>query len=143
MHLFIRVADLKDAEPINKLSIQLGYAATGEQIQTRLKEILSHHDNCVFVAVENENIVGWVHGFYSLRIESASFVEIGGLVVDKNYQRKGVGQMLVKKVIEWSQTKRVDKIRVRCNTIRKEAHIFYKAIGFLETKEQKIFDLNY
>lgn len=97
MHLFIRVADLKDAEPINKLSIQLGYATTDEQIQTRLKEILNHPDNCVFVAVENENIAGWIHGFYSLRIESASFVEIGGLVVDKNYQRNGAGQMLVKK----------------------------------------------
>jgi len=142
MPLFIRVADLKDAEPINKLSIQLGYAATDEQIQTRLKEILNHDDNCVFVAFENENIIGWIHGFYSLRVESVSFVEIGGLVVDENYRRKGVGQMLVKKIIDWSRLRNIKKVRVRCNTMRIEAHTFYNEIGFAESKEQKIFDLD-
>jgi N-acetylglutamate synthase-like GNAT family acetyltransferase len=141
MNLFLRQAELKDVEFITELSNQLGYKTTIEKIQNRISEILNNVDNCVYVIIDNENIIGWIHCFYSLRVESDSFVEIGGLVVDENYRRKGVGKILVTKVIEWARSKKSNKIRVRCNTLRKETHVFYNRIGFIETKEQKIFDM--
>ncbi|TPG34824.1 GNAT family N-acetyltransferase [Flavobacterium pectinovorum] len=141
MNLFLRQAELKDVEFIAELSSQLGYKTSLEKIQNRISEILNNADNCVYVIIDNENIIGWIHGFYSLRVESDSFVEIGGLVVDENYRRKGVGKILVTKVIEWACSKKSNKIRVRCNTLRKETHVFYDRIGFIETKEQKIFDM--
>jgi N-acetylglutamate synthase-like GNAT family acetyltransferase len=141
MNLFSRQAELKDAEFITELSNQLGYKTTIEKIQTRLSEILSTTDHCIYIIIDNENCIGWIHGFYSLRVESDSFVEIGGLIVHENYRRKGIGKILVKKVIEWAHSKKSDKIRVRCSTLRKETHAFYNSIGFIETKEQKIFDM--
>lgn len=141
MRLFSREAELKDAEFITKLSNQLGYKTTIEKVRNRLSDILSNVDNCIYVIIDNEYIIGWIHGFYSLRIESDTFIEIGGMVVDENYRRKGIGKMLVEKVIEWSRFKNIHKIRVRCNTHRKETHAFYNNIGFIETKEQKIFDM--
>ena len=141
MNIFSRQAELKDAECITQLSDQLGYKTTIEKTQTRLAEILNNMDNCVYVIIHNENIIGWIHGFYSLRVESDSFVEIGGMVVHENFRRKGIGKMLVKKVIEWAHLKKSNKIRVRCNSLRKETHVFYNSIGFIETKEQKIFDM--
>lgn len=136
-----RVAELKDSESIAGLSNQLGYETTNEKIRNRLSEILNNTDNCVFVVVDNENIIGWIHGFYSLKLESDSYIEIAGLVVDQNYRRKGVGRMLINNVTEWAQLKKNNKIRVRCNVRRKEAHLFYSTMGFVEIKEQKIFDL--
>jgi len=141
MKPFLRQAELKDVDFIHKLSVQLGYESTIEKTHNRLSEILNHADNCIYVCVDNENIIGWIHGFYSLRIESDSFVEIGGLVVDKNYRRNGIGKILVEKVIEWAHFKKSNKIRVRCNAVRTETHVFYNRIGFNETKEQKIFDI--
>jgi N-acetylglutamate synthase-like GNAT family acetyltransferase len=141
MKLFVRAADIKDSEYITKLSNQLGYETTNEKIQKRLADISNNDDNCIFVIVDNENIIGWIHGFHSLRVESDSFIEIGGLVVDENYRRKGLGKMLIKKIIEWSHFKKSNKIKVRCNTLRKETHAFYNNIGFIEIKEQKIFDM--
>ena len=141
MNLFSRVAALKDVKLITELSNQLGYESTHEKIHRRLSEILNHADNCVFVILDNENIVGWIHGFYTMRIESDSFIEIGGMLVDKNYRRKGIGRMLIQKIIEWAHEKKINKIRVRCNSLRNETHSFYHSIGFVETKEQKIFDL--
>ncbi|MBL0735423.1 GNAT family N-acetyltransferase [Flavobacterium sp. GN10] len=141
MEFFLRQAELNDVEFISKLSNQLGYESTIEKMHSRLSEILKNTDNSIFVCIYNENIVGWIHGFYSLRVESDSFVEIGGLVVDENYRRNGIGKILVEKVIEWANSKNSTKIRVRCNTVRKETHIFYSKIGFNETKEQKIFDM--
>lgn len=141
MEFFLRQAELNDVEFISKLSNQLGYKTTIEKIHNRLLEILNNTDHCIYVCVGNENVIGWIHGFYSLRVESDSFVEIGGLVVDENYRRNGIGKILVEKVIEWANSKNSTKIRVRCNAVRKETHIFYSKIGFNETKEQKIFDM--
>ncbi|MBI2280889.1 MAG: GNAT family N-acetyltransferase, partial [Bacteroidetes bacterium] len=90
-----RIARINDVEYITELSCQLGYETTREKTRQRLTEILNHTDNCVFVAVNDAKVIGWIHGFYSLRVESESFVEIGGLVVDKIYQKKGIGKLLI------------------------------------------------
>ncbi|MEN2489668.1 GNAT family N-acetyltransferase [Flavobacterium sp. B11] len=139
--LFLRQAELNDAKLIDELSSQLGYKSAIEKTEHRLSQILKNDDNCVLVILDNENIIGWIHGFYSLSVESDPFVEIGGLIVDEKYRRNGIGEILVKKLIEWAQLKRSHKIRVRCNALRREAHLFYDKIGFVETKEQKIFDM--
>lgn len=140
MKFSIRNAEIKDSESIAELSNQLGYESDNNTIQKRLTGILDNNDNCVFVALENEKIIGWIHGFYSRRVESDPFIEIGGLVVDENYRKNGIGKILVEKIIKWSDSKKCKKLRVRCNIIRKEAHIFYQKIGFKINKEQKVFD---
>ena len=140
MKLLIRNAEIKDSQSIAELSGQLGYLSNKENIKNRLTEILRNSDNCVLVALENETIIGWVHGFYSPRIESDAFVEIGGLVVDEKYRKNGIGKNLIKQVHNWSDSKKCQKLRVRCNVIRKETHVFYEKLGFKIVKEQKIFD---
>ena len=139
MELFIREAKVEDFEFINSLTNQLGYETVSEKTKVRLSEIITSNDNCVFIAIVNGIIIGWIHGFYTLRIESDPFVEIGGLVIDHNFRRKGIGKILVQKVIEWTKLKNGSSIRVRCNTIRIESHQFYSYNGFEEIKEQKIF----
>lgn len=140
MELLIRTAQLTDAESITQLSNQLGYTTTIEKMQQRLSAILPNTDNCVFVMTANGQLIAWIHGCYSLRVESDPFVEIGGLVVDADHRRKGIGRMLIEKIIRWALVKNCDKIRVRCNTLRKDSHEFYNSIGFTWIKEQKIFD---
>jgi N-acetylglutamate synthase-like GNAT family acetyltransferase len=140
MKISIRNAEIKDSESIAELSCQLGYKSENIAIQKRLTEILANNDDCVLVALENEKIVGWIHGFYSRRVESESFIEIGGLVVDTNYRKNGIAKRLVDELNKWAYAKECRKIRVRCNVTRKEAHIFYMKIGFELNKEQKIFD---
>lgn len=141
MKMSLRLAELRDAEFITGLCEQLGYKTAIEKIHSRLSEILSNEEHCVFVILDNEKIIGWIHGFYTSRIESGSFVEIGGLIVDAAYRRKGVGRMLLKKVIEWANLRKCYKVRVRCNSLRQEAHRFYADLNFLEIKEQKVYEL--
>jgi GNAT superfamily N-acetyltransferase len=140
MKFIIRNAIIEDSEAITELSNQLGYISEVNSVQKRLMEILSHNENCVFSALEGEKIVGWAHGFYSRRLESDPFVEIGGLVVDIEYRMKGIGKLLVEEIIRWCVSKECDRIRVRCNTVRKETHTFYQKLDFVISKEQKIFD---
>ena len=140
MEITIRDAEINDSESITELSNQLGYQALNTDIQNRLKKLLESPDNCVYVATESRKVVGWIHGFYSMRVESDFFVEIGGLVVNENFRKNGIGKKLVGKVIEWTELKNCSTVRVRCNVIRKESHKFYENIGFEINKEQKIFN---
>jgi N-acetylglutamate synthase-like GNAT family acetyltransferase len=139
MDLLIRAAKVEDVESITRLSNQLGYTTSPKKTKERLVEIIASKHNCAFVIANHGNVIGWIHGFYTLRIESDPFVEIGGLVIDEQYRQKGIGRILVQKVTDWAKLKKVGAIRVRCNAIRKEAHQFYNRIGFKEVKEQKIF----
>jgi GNAT superfamily N-acetyltransferase len=140
MTIDIRQAETKDCDVITQLSHQLGYESTTGETEKRLDAILNNGENCVFVAVVNESILGWIHGFYSLRLESDSFVEIGGMVIDERLRRMGIGKKLVEKVSEWSTSRGCPTIRVRCNVVRKSTHEFYEGIGFREIKAQKIFE---
>ncbi|SFG61342.1 GNAT family N-acetyltransferase [Pontibacter chinhatensis] len=141
MNLHLRTLTLTDTEAITNLSSQLGYQASVAETNVWLQEILASKDHCAFGAVLDDKLVGWVHGFYTLHLESGAFVEIGGLVVDENCRRTGAGRMLVEQVRAWAGQKGIGKVRVRCNTRRTDSHTFYKVIGFEELKEQKVFSI--
>lgn len=140
MEYSIRKVDIKDSESIAELSNQLGYESDSRVIEHRLSELLKNPDHCVFVASVNGKIIGWIHGFYSLRVESNSFVEIGGLIIDSNYRKQGIGKLLIEEINNWSNLRKCKKVRVRCNTARKKTHFFYLKNGYELSKEQKVFD---
>jgi len=142
MSIVIRRALLSDSTAISLLSEQLSYPAPATTMQKRLEYILGHDEHCVYVATEEAMICGWIHVFYSATIELDPCVEIAGLVIDETKRRKGIGQQLVDEVTAWARTKGVRKVRVRSRMMRKDAHSFYTGIGFIEVKEQKVFDLN-
>lgn len=141
MKINIRTAEINDAGSIAILTTHMGYEKGIINTRERIESILKNEDNCFFVALQNDEIVAWIHAFYTMRIESDFFVEIGGLVVDERYRRRGIASLLVDQVLLWARYKKNDRVRIRTNTIRKEAHAFYRYLGFRETKEQKVFDM--
>jgi predicted N-acetyltransferase YhbS len=141
-NIYIRPIKESDAAAVKLLSLQLGYQLSNEETIENIKEVLSNKDQAAFVACKEELIIGWIHIFRTVRLESKSFIEIGGLVIDENYRKKGVGKLLVNAASELAREKHVGKIRARCNKKRIEAHQFYRALGFAESKEQKVFELD-
>jgi len=140
MKSYIRNAEQKDYVAISALSEQLGYKTPHVAVLKRLKEILKNPEHCVLVAVDHDHIVGWVHGVYSLRIESEIFVEITGLIVDQEYRNKGTGKKLVEHVQNWAKLQNCKLLRARTNTLRAESHPFYEKLNFTLNKEQKVYD---
>ena len=141
MEIQIKLISSEDAEDVQRLSKQLGYSLSVEEIENNIREVTTRKDHVAFVALGNAKLVGWVHVFKAVLLESKPFIEIGGLVVDENYRNKGVGKKLVEKIKEWSVEKGILDIRVRSNVKRNEAHGFYTNIGFSEIKEQKVFQM--
>lgn len=141
MQISIRLADLKDAASIAELSQQLGYSVPTGETRKKLNEILQQENHVVFVAVREERVAGWIHGFYLPRLTSEPFAEIAAMVVDENQRKQGIGKLLCKAVIRWAKEKGIKSLRVRCNIVRTDTHQFYQKLGFVEKKEQKVLDL--
>src|SRR6218665_1132493 len=138
----IRKIEESDANAVTSLSAQLGYETTIPETEERIKATRNNQDNCAFVATIDGKVVGWIHGFFTIRLESPKFVEIAGLVVDVNHRKMNIGKKLIDEVIAWAETYKVEKVKVRCNTLRTGSHKFYEKTGFIEVKEQKIFEMS-
>lgn len=141
MEIRLRTIALEDTTTVHRLSGQLGYDLAVEQTREQIAAVLQRNDHCAFVALLNDNVVGWIHAFIAITIESKPFVEIGGIVIDENYRNKGIGETLVNKIKEWALERSIPSLRVRSNVKRQAAHRFYFKAGFKEIKEQKVFAL--
>jgi GNAT superfamily N-acetyltransferase len=102
---------------------------------------MKNKDHDAFVAVHENNVIGWIGVARAIQIEMLSYCEIRGLVVDDKYRKLGVGKTLIENAKQWAKEKGNNKLRLRCNVIRTEAHLFYQHLGFKEIKEQKVFEM--
>lgn len=82
--------------------------------------------------MDDQNISGWVHVFGKCLIE-LEYAEIGGLVVDSDYRRQGIGLKLMRTCEEWVKENGYREIRLRSGGQRNEAHEFYKKVGYENT----------
>jgi GNAT superfamily N-acetyltransferase len=58
-----------------------------------------------------------------------------GVVIDKKYRGKGYGKRLMEEMEEWAKENNCNGIRLTS----KEAHSFYKKMGYKSEKEGKYF----
>ncbi len=142
MEILIREATADDATAIAGLSCQLGYPISAEATLQNLQAIFQHNDERVAIALYEAQVVGWIHVFQTTRLESGTFCEIGGLVVDDEHRRSGIGKEMIKYIKQWCIGKGILSLRVRCNIKRTDAHAFYLQSGFHENKQQKVFEMD-
>jgi GNAT superfamily N-acetyltransferase len=136
----IRNAIITDVSEISRLCSQLDYSVTQEEITPRLERLFQNKNNAVFVFENQSCISGWVHVFGKHLIE-LEYAEIGGLVVDKNARRQGIGEKLMRKSEEWAKENGYKEIRLRSGGQRKEAHKFYEKIGYKNINWQQLFTM--
>ena len=79
MQIMVREMLTKDAEAVNLLSAQLGYALSPEQTFENIKAILNSKKHIAFVALHENKIVGWIGAAQTIMIEVIPQCEINGL----------------------------------------------------------------
>jgi len=105
----------------------------------RLSRILSRSDQQFIVAELDDSLGGWVHAAIAEYIESERFVTIGGLVVDKNHRKKGIGRRLMEHVEGWAKEQGCSIVRLWSSSTRTTAHRFYEILGYTNLKTQYSF----
>lgn len=136
----IRLATAQDAETIAHLCGELGYPATGVDIEVRRGAIAASPEHLLLVAETDGQVLGWVHASVMHAIEYERFVEIRGLVVDARARGRALGAQLVAAVERWALSHGVALVRVRSQVARERAHRFYERAGYVLAKQQKVFD---
>ena len=139
--LKIRPAMLDDVQQITSLSSELGYLPDDNETRESLESVLRSSDSTVYVAVvSGYGVVGWIHVYHTVRIESGCFGEIGGLIVTEQYRNLGIGKKLLLSVEKWLKKNGIKKLRVRSNIERNNSHRFYAKLGFKKEKTQIVLD---
>ena len=100
--------------------------------------IINQRNGIILVAELGGNVVGCLSAVINVSLAEGMFGEIISLVVSKEYRGSGIGKRLVKQAEDWLKPK-VETIRIRANSIRLEAHKFYKSLGYKEEKTQISF----
>jgi GNAT superfamily N-acetyltransferase len=134
-----RLARLADAPAFANLATQLGYPSAPRQVEERLSTVVDDPKHLILAAVAGGRVVGWAHAYVCCLVESDTFAELGGLVVDESCRGQGVGGKLLEKVEDWARQKGCSAVSARSNVIRLQAHRFYLARGYDQIKTQHSF----
>jgi GNAT superfamily N-acetyltransferase len=140
--LAVRGAHAGDAQRIAQLSAVLGYPVEPQTMSARLGHLLARDDNAVYVALDGDRVVGWIHGAEHDLLEVGRLCEILGLVVDPSARRSGAGRALVGAIERWAGSRGVGQISVRSNVVRADSHPFYESLGFARVKTQHSYRKN-
>lgn len=132
----IREAKVNDYLGICKVATDdLGYKCEPELVKYRLENIDTNREK-VYVAETEEKIVGFIHAEIYNTLYYKSMVNLQGLAVDSEFRHKGYGRALLGEVETWAKRNGIDLIRVNSGFSRKEAHAFYRNLGYDNEKEQ-------
>jgi GNAT superfamily N-acetyltransferase len=116
---------------------QLGYLASEEQMRRRLAQILHDKDHAVQVAqMPDGRLIGWLHVYVPQLLLVHRRAEIGGLVVDEDHRRRGIGCALMAWAEQWAYGQGCETVHLRSNVMRREAHLFYEGIGYRKLATQ-------
>jgi ribosomal protein S18 acetylase RimI-like enzyme len=126
-----------DLDFVQELMLELGYSIDCHELRGNIQDII-RRGGIIIVAEREREVIGSVCAVLDVRLAEGMYAEIVSLVVSGNHRRKGIGKSLIKEAENWAK-KHVKKIRVRANTTRRPAHLFYESLGYQETKEQKVF----
>lgn len=136
----LRRATGDDAEAVALLSAELGYPSDAVVMRSRILAVLRSSADALFIAVvASGEIVGWLHAHTAQLIESGFRAEILGLVVARGARRAGVGRALVAEAEQWAASLGAGVVVVRSNVAREESHAFYPALGYENTKTQRVY----
>lgn len=140
----IRKVDIRDAAVICQISCEdLGYQCDESLVLQRLTN-LDDRREAVFVAEVCDVVAGYVHVEVYNLLYSESLINILGLAVSADCRRQGVGKALMERAEDWAKELGISKVRLNSGLSRKEAHEFYRAMGYDNEGEQIRFikDLN-
>jgi GNAT superfamily N-acetyltransferase/CYTH domain-containing protein len=135
----IRRARLDDAPEIARLSGELGYPMSVDEMAQRLEVLLRDERHHVAVVGAGERLFAWMHVEQRASLERGERAELMGLIVDTSARRHGWGRKLADGAEGWARERGLGSITVRSNVARDLSHPFYESLGYERSKTQHVY----
>jgi len=127
-----RPASAEDADRVAELLEQLDHPATSEAARRRLQVLAASHNDDVWLAERDGTVVGLVAIHVSASLERDGEVA-NAIVVDEAARRQGVGKQLMAFAEREARRRGCVLLFLTTAERRKDAHAFYRGLGFEET----------
>lgn len=135
--MMIRHAVLEDAPALARLSMEeLGYEYPLEALRANLQDVLANPRDKVLVAEENGEVLGYVHLADYRLLYMPALKRILGIAVFSAHHREGIGRALLSAAEDWAKEDGAAGVCLTSGEERKEAHAFYRALGYEGVKMQ-------
>ena len=137
MKICIRPAKKNDVPLILGLLYELGRPkpkkdSDVDTFRKLVKKQMSDSDKTILIAESNDvNVVGMASIIFLPRLNQKNYeLYIPELIVTEKFQKKGIGIKIIDACVSLAKKKKCHKIRLESGLSRKEAHKFYKKLGF-------------
>ena len=139
----IRQATTSDIPAMNELFRKdLGYEECTMEIVEKQFAGLDNSREAVFVAEaedDSSHIAGVIHVEKYNVLYFPTMANILGIAVAADFRRQGIGSALLKRAEEWARENGASSMRLNSGESRKQAHEFYRALGYIDDKKQLRF----
>jgi ribosomal protein S18 acetylase RimI-like enzyme len=132
----LRYARLADAKNIIKLLGQLDRPlpknkTEGIKFERLVYEYITSSECGIILAIIGSNVIGLVSFVILNRLnQTKKEFWIPDLIVSKEFRNQGIGKMLMTKCELIAKRRKCYRARLGSRNDRKDAHMFYKKIGF-------------
>jgi ribosomal protein S18 acetylase RimI-like enzyme len=140
LSIAVRIATTADAEHVARLVSVLGYPTSPAHMCKRLESILSDEDYTTLVACDacdadqSDRVVGFVGTRVGPLYENDGLGgQIVALAVAPEYQRQGIGRMLMREAESMLIARGVISLFLTSGNHRSDAHAFYERHGYAFT----------
>jgi ribosomal protein S18 acetylase RimI-like enzyme len=109
-----------------------------------MREHMASSDGVVFVALDGEEVVGFLMAQlseYPPVFNGRKHGSIADTAVKEGRRREGIGTMLVARVMEWFKEKGIRRIEVRVAHVNPEGQAFWAKQGFKDIMDVKRLDI--
>ena len=111
-------------------------------MKRQIEKLTNDKKQHIIIGYEDENtrkIIGFVHAQMYESFYSDLGLNILGLAVNPDFQGRGIGKKLMKRLEQYAVENSISFIRLNSALKREEAHKFYEHIGYTCDKVQKRF----
>lgn len=123
-------------EALNRLIPQLDPTVPVPDIHA-LSRIVNSPSSKVFVVEEKGKIIATAT-LVIFEVATGRKVWLEDLVVESSLRRKGIGEKLVRHILDYAKEEGIERVDLTSNTQRLAAHQLYKKVGFAQ-RESNIF----
>jgi ribosomal protein S18 acetylase RimI-like enzyme len=142
-HRAVRPAEPADAAALAELMCQLGYKTRADEMEARLRAILSNPTYATFVAVRDGIICGMIGvSFYHSYEHNDCGGRILALVVSETVRGHGIGSALIRAAEKWLIEQKVTRVALNTRFQREAAHKFYEKLGYTKNGFRFVKELN-
>ena len=137
--MIIRKAELSDVKELTKLLSEFRafyhQESNPDELQAFIKNRIKNRDSVIFVAAQNNELVGYAQLFPSFSTIKLSEIWIlNDLFVLKSFRGKGVASEIINTVLRYAEMGQRRQVWLLTGSDNKHAQQFYNRKGFINTK---------